>query len=94
MAEEYKSEEGYLKERVIGTNLEEVTEGEKADEYNPQFIKGAWFPHEVPAEHWKADFGDPKTVYQGAELPIWILSGWAIFIIWALVYLWFGLSEF
>lgn len=94
MAEEYKSEEEYLQERVIGTNLEEVTEGEKADEYNPQFIKGAWFPHEVPTNHWKADFGDPKTVYQGAELPVWILAGWAVFIIWALVYLWFGLSEF
>ena len=94
MAQEYTPEEEYLKDRVLGTDLDEVTEGEKADEYNPEFIEGAWFPHQIPTEHWKADFADPKTVYQGAELPVWILAGWAVFILWALVYLWFGLSEF
>lgn len=65
-----------------------------ADDYNPQFIQGALFPHEVPSEHWNADFSDSKQVYQGSMLPIWILAGWAIFIIWALVYLYFGLTEF
>ncbi|HMQ56580.1 MAG TPA: hypothetical protein PKE64_01985 [Anaerolineae bacterium] len=65
-----------------------------ASEYNPKFIKGALFPHEVPTEHWDADFGDPKKVYQGHDLPMWILAGWATFIIWALVYLYAGLSEF
>lgn len=49
------------------------------------------FPHEVPSDHWNADFGDGKQVYEGAALPVWILAGWAIFILWAMVYLIFGL---
>ncbi len=56
--------------------------------------KGAVFPHEIPSEHWDVDFGDGKQVYQGAELPIWILAGWAAFIIWAVVYLISGLPTF
>lgn len=49
------------------------------------------FPHEEPSEHWDVDFGDTKQVYQGADLPVWILAGWAVFIIWAVVYLVSGL---
>lgn len=56
--------------------------------------RGSVFPHEVPSEHWGVDFGDSKQVYQGAELPMWILAGWAIFIIWAIVYLISGLPTF
>jgi hypothetical protein len=51
----------------------------------------ALFPHEMPTDHWDVDFGDSKQVYQGADLPVWILAGWAIFIIWAVVYLISGL---
>jgi hypothetical protein len=51
----------------------------------------ALFPHETPTEHWDVDFGDSKQVYQGADLPVWILAGWAVFIIWAVVYLISGL---
>jgi hypothetical protein len=64
------------------------------DEYQPQFTRGALFPHEIPSKHWQADFSDSKQVYQGSALPIWILAGWAVFIIWALVYLYFGLSKY
>jgi hypothetical protein len=53
--------------------------------------KGAMFPHEVPSEHWDIDYGDSKQTYQGADLPIWILAGWATFILWAVVYLVSGL---
>ena len=53
--------------------------------------RGALFPHEIPSEHWDADFGDSKQVYQGSDLPMWILAGWAAFIIWAVVYLVSGL---
>lgn len=49
------------------------------------------FPHEIPTEHWEADFADPKQVYEGTALPIWLLAGWAVFIIWAVVYLVSGL---
>ena len=52
---------------------------------------GAMFPHEIPSEHWDADFGDGKQVYEGSALPVWILAGWATFIIWAVVYLVAGL---
>ncbi len=64
------------------------------DEYNPELIQGGMFPHEVPTEHWKADFADSRQVYQGSQLPVWLLAGWATFIIWALVYLYFGLTKF
>ena len=53
--------------------------------------RGAFFPHEIPSEHWNPDFGDSKQVYQGTELPIWLLAGWAAFIIWAVIYLVTGL---
>ena len=56
-----------------------------------ELIKGAIFPHEVPSEHWDVDFGDSKQVYEGADLPIWLLAGWAIFILWAVIYLVSGL---
>jgi hypothetical protein len=49
------------------------------------------FPHEAPIEHWEADFGDSKQVYEGTALPLWLLAGWAVFILWAVVYLLFGL---
>ena len=64
------------------------------DPYEPELIQGGLFPHEVPGEHWKADFTDSRQVYQGSRLPIWLLAGWATFIIWALVYLYFGLTKF
>jgi hypothetical protein len=59
-----------------------------------QIPKGTMFPHESPSEHWDVNFGDSKQVYQGADLPIWILAGWAAFIIWAVVYLISGLPTF
>ncbi len=52
---------------------------------------GDLFPHEVPSDHWDVDFGDGKQVYEGSTLPMWILAGWATFIIWAVVYLVAGL---
>lgn len=63
-----------------------------ASTYQPRFVNGALFPHEVPSEHWDADFSDSKQVYQGTTLPLWLLAGWAAFIIWALVYLYYGLN--
>ncbi len=57
----------------------------------PEIPSGAGFPHEVPSEHWQADFGDSKQVYEGSALPIWILAGWATFILWAVIYLISGL---
>lgn len=48
------------------------------------------FPYEAQSEHWDADFSNSQEVYQGADLPVWILAGWAAFIIWAIVYLMAG----
>lgn len=55
---------------------------------------GSMFPHEPPSEHWEADFSDSKQVYQGTDLPVWILAGWAVFIVWAVIYLLSGLPTF
>jgi len=56
-----------------------------------RIVKGSMFPHELPSEHWDVDFGDSKQTYQGTALPIWLLAGWAAFIIWAVIYLVSGL---
>lgn len=44
------------------------------------------FPYEAQSEHWEVDFSNSHEVYQGTALPVWILAGWAVFIIWAIVY--------
>ena len=64
-----------------GVENDEVKEAD--DQYH--------FPHDAPLEHWDADFGDSKEVYEGTALPLWLLAGWAIFILWAVAYLAFGL---
>lgn len=65
--------------------------GEVAQIDSSEVSRGALFPHEIPSEHWDADFGDSKQVYQGSDLPMWILAGWAAFILWAVIYLVSGL---
>ncbi|MEM7344460.1 MAG: hypothetical protein AAF485_09460 [Chloroflexota bacterium] len=58
---------------------------------NTKLTDGGFFPHEVPSEHWDVDFGDSHEVYEGTSLPLWILAGWAAFILWAVTYLALGL---
>ena len=68
------------------------TEAEQtATEYAPEMSQTTLFPHEIPSEHWDVDFGDGEEVYEGTTLPIWLLAGWAIFILWAVIYLVVGL---
>lgn len=75
--------------------MEELKPGEAfGSVQQPQLRPGILFPHELPGEHWDTDFGDSKKVYQGADLPLWILAGWAAFIIWGIAYLVSGLSAF
>jgi hypothetical protein len=50
------------------------------------------FPHDIPSEHWDVDFSNSKETYQETDLPVWILAGWATFILWAIIYLFSGLS--
>ena len=66
-------------------------QGEGVEIEGPKLIKGALFPHEIPTPHWDVDFSNNKQTYEGSALPIWILAGWAVFIIWAIVYLVIGL---
>jgi hypothetical protein len=68
--------------------------GQQEPPLQVQIPQGTMFPHETPSEHWDVNFGDGKQVYQGADLPIWILAGWAAFIIWAVIYLISGLPTF
>ena len=49
------------------------------------------FPHDAMTEHWDIDFSNSKESYEGMELPVWILAGWAVFIIWAVIYLTAGI---
>jgi len=66
-------------------------EGDVAALEAPKIVKGALFPHEIPTPHWDVDFSNNKQTYEGSALPIWILAGWAVFILWAIVYLVIGL---
>lgn len=83
---------------MADTNIEETPQAEANELLNVEEEEEPaakpitpLFPHEEPTEHWEVDFGDSKQVYQGTDLPIWLLAGWAAFIIWALVYLFSGL---
>ena len=51
------------------------------------------FPYEAQTEHWEIDFGDSHKTYEGSELPLWLLAGWAAFILWAVAYLISGLPD-
>jgi hypothetical protein len=82
-------------------DLTELTGTQRGVEYEftetgelvPKQPRQPLFPYEEPSEHWDIDFGDSKQTYQGAELPIWLLAGWAIFILWAIIYLMSGLPS-
>lgn len=76
-------------EQAAGTPQPEQEEEVALD--TPKVVKGALFPHEIPTPHWDVDFGDNKQTYEGSDLPIWILAGWAIFILWGIIYLVAGL---
>lgn len=68
--------------------MSKATKKAKAPITNPDSIlPPRQVPYEPQSEHWDADFGNSKEVYQGTALPAWILAGWAIFIIWAIIYL-------
>jgi hypothetical protein len=54
-------------------------------------IEGTLFPYEKATEHWDIDFNDTHQSYEGSDLPLWILAGWAMFILWAVIYLVAGL---
>ena len=51
------------------------------------------FPYETQGDHWEVDFSDSSETYEGTELPMWILAGWAAFVIWAVAYLVSGLPD-
>lgn len=72
----------------IETAEQEETTAKSTPESSPSTTL---FPHETPSEHWDIDYNDTKQSYQGTDLPIWILVGWAAFIIWAVIYLISGL---
>ena len=84
-------DEGTEPETIPHTDQKENQE-EQADEQTPTGSPSTTlFPHEAPTEHWDIDYNDSKQSYQGTDLPIWLLAGWAAFIIWAVVYLISGL---
>jgi hypothetical protein len=50
-------------------------------------LKGTIFPYVDNRDQWDIDFNDTKQSYEGSELPGWVLAGFAIYILWAIVYL-------
>ncbi len=49
-------------------------------------MQGALFPYEQQTEHWNIDFNDTNQSYEGSDLPWWVLVGFAVYIIWAIIY--------
>ncbi len=56
------------------------------DEYGEE-LTGTLFPYVDNKKHWEIDFNDTKQSYEGSALPPWVLAGFAVYIIWAAVYL-------
>jgi hypothetical protein len=83
------SEDGTMSEETMGAAVNEA--GEEPGAGEGQRLDGSYFPYESQSEHWKVDFSDSSKVYEGTALPIWLLAGWAAFIIWAVLYLIAGL---
>lgn len=68
-----------------------ATYAEESRYQMPKSQPGKLFPYESQSEHWDIDFSDSHSTYEGADLPIWLLAGWAAFILWAVIYLVTGL---
>jgi hypothetical protein len=79
------------RERPAGPDQAEASQPAEAEELKPPETTRGMFPYEPPTEHWDVDFGDNQQTYEGTELPIWLLAGWAAFILWAVIYLISGL---
>lgn len=79
------------REKPAGPDQAEMAQPEEAEEFKPPETTPGMFPYEPPTEHWDVDFGDNKQTYEGTELPIWLLAGWAAFVLWAVIYLISGL---
>jgi hypothetical protein len=78
-----------MSEETQGATVGTPEEGAGAGEGSR--MEGSYFPYETQTEHWNVDFADTHQVYEGTALPVWILAGWAAFIIWAVLYLIAGL---
>lgn len=50
-------------------------------------LKGSIFPYVDNKKHWDIDYNDTSQSYEGSALPAWILAGFAVFVLWAIVYL-------
>ncbi len=56
-------------------------------------MAGTIFPYDAQTDHWDVDFNDTNKSYEGSALPLWLLAGWAAFVLWAVVYLVVGLPS-
>jgi hypothetical protein len=59
----------------------------EAQQYGQEELKGTIFPYVDNTQHWDIDFNDTNQSYEGSVLPPWILVGFAIFVLWAIVYM-------
>ncbi|MFN8446845.1 MAG: hypothetical protein U0175_38985 [Caldilineaceae bacterium] len=64
----------------------------QADAQYGEELKGTIFPYVDNARHWDIDFNDTSQSYEGSALPPWILGGFAIFVLWSIVYMVIALS--
>lgn len=55
-------------------------------------LKGTLFPYVDNAQHWDVDFNDTHQSYEGSALPPWILTGFTVFVLWAIIYMIFALT--
>lgn len=77
------TKESTTKESTTKDSTRDTATGTQAE----SVTQNSAFPHDPQTDHWDVDFSDSKQVYEGMALPLWLLAGWAMFIIWAVIYL-------
>lgn len=55
-------------------------------------IPGTYFPYVDNKQHWDIDYNDTKYSYEGSALPAWVLAGFAVYVLWSIIYLIVALS--
>lgn len=55
-------------------------------------LTGTIFPYIDNSHHWDIDYNDTNQSYEGSVLPPWILGGFAVYVLWSIIYLLVALS--
>ncbi len=55
-------------------------------------LSNTYFPYVDNKQHWDIDYNDTNHSYEGSALPAWVLAGFAVYVLWSIIYLIIALS--